>query len=203
MSLPKIGLVALTAVALTGLAACGGDDNKKTETEKKPTTQTTTATTPAAGSGKTDSKTMGSTATKSIGNKTKTPIGNDKSADGKKTTDGAKKTTDGAKKPAAGAAGTYVTQADYTKNGAAKDGKTVLFFHAKWCPSCKALDSSLTKSVPAGLQVVKVDYDAAKDLKKKYGVTTQHTLVQVDASGKQLKKWSGAKDGAAIAAKLG
>lgn len=196
MSLPKIGLVALTAVALTGLAACGGDDNKKTETEKKPTTQTTTATTPAAGSGKTDSKTMGSTATKSIGNKTKTPIGKDKSADGKKT-------TDGAKKPAAGKAGSYISHADYKKNGAAKEGKTVLFFHSKSCSACKALDANLTKAVPAGVHIVKVDFDSEKDLKKKYSVTQQHTLVHVDAAGKQLKKWSGAKDGAAIAAKLG
>ncbi len=29
------------------------------------------------------------------------------------------------------------------------------------------------------------------DLKKKYGVTYQHTLVQVDAAGNTIKKWSG------------
>lgn len=36
-----------------------------------------------------------------------------------------------------------------------------------------------------------VDYDDSDDLKIRYGVTYQHTLVQVDENGKQLKKWSG------------
>jgi thioredoxin 1 len=53
--------------------------------------------------------------------------------------------------------------------------------------------------VPAGLTVVSVDYDAATDLKKQYGVTVQHTFVQVDEQGNQLAKFSGALSGEAIA----
>lgn len=38
---------------------------------------------------------------------------------------------------------------------------------------------------------MKVNYDNSKELKTKYGVTYQHTLVQVDKDGKLLKKWAG------------
>jgi len=39
--------------------------------------------------------------------------------------------------------------------------------------------------------LLKVDYDKSTDLKRKYGVTYQHTFVQVDKGGHLLKKWSG------------
>jgi hypothetical protein len=39
--------------------------------------------------------------------------------------------------------------------------------------------------------ILKTDYDKETELKKKYGVTYQHTLVQVDKSGNMIKKWSG------------
>lgn len=81
--------------------------------------------------------------------------------------------------------------------------KTVLFFHAAWCPSCKSADAALKDAgVPDGVQVVKVDFDGNADLKKKYGITQQHTFVQVDKDGKQLKKWSGSQSGKDIAAKV-
>ena len=35
------------------------------------------------------------------------------------------------------------------------------------------------------------DYDTTKDLQKKYGVTYQHTFVQIDSSGKALATWNG------------
>jgi hypothetical protein len=38
---------------------------------------------------------------------------------------------------------------------------------------------------------LKVDYESSTELKKKYGVTYQHTLVQVDAQGNMITKWSG------------
>ncbi len=76
----------------------------------------------------------------------------------------------------------------------AESGKVILFFHATWCPSCRALDSDINKnlsSIPAGVIILKTDYDREIELKKKYGVTSQHTLVQVDAQGNLLKKWTG------------
>jgi len=76
----------------------------------------------------------------------------------------------------------------------AETGDVVLFFHASWCPSCRGLNSDIEKnisSIPEGLSILKVDYDKETELKKKYGITYQHTLVQVDKDGNLIKKWSG------------
>ncbi len=76
----------------------------------------------------------------------------------------------------------------------AQTGDVVLFFHASWCPSCRSLNSDIESnltSIPEGVLILKVDYDKEVDLKKKYGVTYQHTLVQVDKDGNHIKKWSG------------
>jgi len=76
----------------------------------------------------------------------------------------------------------------------AETGDVVLFFHASWCPSCRALNTDIEKNVgaiPAGVTILKTDYDKETELKKKYGVTTQHTVVQVDTDGNLIKKWSG------------
>jgi len=98
--------------------------------------------------------------------------------------------------------GAWVDQAAYEADAAKfhKAGDVVLFFNASWCPTCKATVESLDSAgVPAGLTVVSVDYDKATDLKKQYGVTVQHTFVQVDEQGNQLAKFSGAPSGEAIA----
>lgn len=76
----------------------------------------------------------------------------------------------------------------------ASDNAIVLFFHATWCPSCRALDGDITSNlaeIPENLTIFKVDYDAEIELKQKYSVTTQHTLIQIDSSGKEITKWSG------------
>ncbi len=73
-------------------------------------------------------------------------------------------------------------------------GKIVLFFNASWCPTCRALDKELkanTAKIPAGTTILSVDYDTSTELKKKYGVTTQHTLVQVDKTGNKINTWKG------------
>lgn len=80
----------------------------------------------------------------------------------------------------------------YTPELVGAHEKTVLFFHADWCPSCRAADAGIKKGgLPADIAVLKVNYDDSEDLKKKYGVTYQHTFVQVDAQGNLIKKWSG------------
>ena len=70
----------------------------------------------------------------------------------------------------------------------------VLFFHASWCPTCIAVDKDIKanlNAIPTSLTILDVNYDKSTDLKKKYGVTYQHTFVQVDAQGNLIKKWSG------------
>ena len=79
----------------------------------------------------------------------------------------------------------------------AEKGKVVIFFKADWCPTCRALDADIKanmEKIPEGVAILEVDYDKSNDLKKKYGVTTQHTLVQVDADGKLISKWSGSSN---------
>lgn len=84
--------------------------------------------------------------------------------------------------------------ADYnaSKLTNAEKGKVVLYFRAPWCPICREADKNFeTSAAPDGLTLLKVDYDSSTELKKKYGITYQHTFVQVDKDGMLLKKWSG------------
>lgn len=91
--------------------------------------------------------------------------------------------------------GMYKDYSPQALTNAQKDsGKMVLFFHAKWCPFCKTADAaflSRTNEIPSGITVLKTDYDSEKELKTKYGVTYQHTFVQVDAEGNLITKWNG------------
>lgn len=99
-------------------------------------------------------------------------------------------------------AGAYLDLAAYEKQMSDRSGtRVVYFFHAPWCPDCRATDASLkSEGVPQGLTVVKVDFDSMTDLRRQLGVTQQHTFVQVDSAGSQVKKWSGSRTGAAISA---
>lgn len=70
------------------------------------------------------------------------------------------------------------------------DGTKILFFHASWCSQCQLLDKDIKASkIPDGVSIFKVDYDTNQELRKQYGVTIQTTLVKLDASGKELKKF--------------
>ncbi|MFZ2886556.1 MAG: thioredoxin family protein [Minisyncoccia bacterium] len=89
--------------------------------------------------------------------------------------------------------GSYETYAP-EKLAKANSGDVVLFFRAAWCPTCKTLNADIRShmsAIPAGLTILDVNYDTHTALKQKYGVTYQHTFVQVDADGNQIKKWSG------------
>lgn len=76
----------------------------------------------------------------------------------------------------------------------AEGHKVVLFFHAPWCPFCKAADVAFKAKldqIPANVVVLKTDYDSNTALKQKYGVTYQHTFVQIDKDGNMITKWNG------------
>ena len=73
-------------------------------------------------------------------------------------------------------------------------GATLLFFHAAWCPTCRSADTDISKNgnaFPPELAILKVNYDKERDLKRRYNVTTQHTFVQIDSEGNEIKKWIG------------
>ncbi len=80
---------------------------------------------------------------------------------------------------------------------AAAKGPVVLFFHAAWCPTCQAADRDIRnnlRDLKDGVQVLRLNYgNSAGDhpRAKEYGITYQHTFVQVDATGKLIQKWNG------------
>ncbi|PIR83981.1 hypothetical protein COU18_01065 [Candidatus Kaiserbacteria bacterium CG10_big_fil_rev_8_21_14_0_10_51_14] len=87
----------------------------------------------------------------------------------------------------------------------ASSGNVVLYFHADWCPICRGLEADINaniSSLPSDLTILKIDYDTASALKQKYGVTYQHTFVQVDAEGNQIAKWGDATTLAHIIQKI-
>lgn len=72
--------------------------------------------------------------------------------------------------------------------------KVVLFFHAQRCPTCRRADKDLTNNVaelPWDVVVFKVNYDEEKELKQQYGVTSQHTFVEIDATKTMIAKMQG------------
>lgn len=84
----------------------------------------------------------------------------------------------------------YSTQSYDSNSGK----RRVLFFHAKWCPTCKTANTEFeanVKKIPEDVVLLKTDYDTFTDLKKKYAITYQHTFVQVDEQGNEVTKWNG------------
>ncbi len=64
-----------------------------------------------------------------------------------------------------------------------------LLFHANWCPTCRAQDRALdTLKSEQGLDltVLKVNYDTEKDLKRRFKVNAQSTIVVL--KGQEEKK---------------
>ncbi len=96
--------------------------------------------------------------------------------------------TDAAAETDAAASGVYV---DYSPTAIADaEGRALLFFHAPWCPQCRSVEADiLSEGVPAGVTIIKVDYDSHQDLRQQYGVTLQTTFVEVDSSGAGLQTY--------------
>ncbi len=87
--------------------------------------------------------------------------------------------------------GKYVDYSPSVISDAEKSEKVILFFHAPWCSTCRTLDTNIVAgAIPDDVTIVRTDFDSMTELRKKYGVTFQHTLVQVDNTGQELKKWS-------------
>jgi thiol:disulfide interchange protein len=79
----------------------------------------------------------------------------------------------------------------------ASDGdKIVLFFHAQWCVTCKLLADDIsanTDRIPQDVRILVADFDSETALKQDYGVTLQHTLVQVTRDAGMVGKWSSSR----------
>ena len=100
-----------------------------------------------------------------------------------------------------GGEGAYINARDNVAlaANAIGNGKTsLLFFHATWCGYCQAKDKILkdlysTRAFP--VSTYKIDFDTANDLKARYGITTQDTVVLIDGSGNALQTVVGATEG--------
>lgn len=91
--------------------------------------------------------------------------------------------------------GQYITYVEFQSSpGIYSGSKIVLFFNASWCSTCRVARDNFESNmneIPTDLTLVVVDFDDSADLKKKYGVTYQHTFVHINDSGESLHKWSG------------
>lgn len=91
--------------------------------------------------------------------------------------------------------GSFIPLSEYEANKAKyQDTNVVYFFNAGWCPTCQEATQNLEAAngnLPKNLTVVDIDYDDSSALKEQYGVTVQHTFVEVDANGNMIKKWTG------------
>ncbi len=88
----------------------------------------------------------------------------------------------------------YVDYSPTVLHTVQSEGDALLFFHAAWCPTCRSAELDILQNgdlLPEDLTIVKVDYDSERDLKRQYNVTRQHTFVQVDSAGNEVKKWIG------------
>lgn len=81
---------------------------------------------------------------------------------------------------------------DYSEQALNSSSTTnLLFFHAPWCPQCRSLEKSIQESeLPDGVTIFKVDYDSNQELRKKYGVTIQTTVVKLNNQRELDKKYT-------------
>lgn len=91
---------------------------------------------------------------------------------------------------------------EYSKEAMSKtsNNKRVLFFYANWCPTCIPADINFKENstkIPSDVTVIRVNYNDPetdadeKALAKQYGITYQHTFVQIDDMGQEVAKWNG------------
>ena len=103
-------------------------------------------------------------------------------------------------------AGAYIDYASYAVSADQyADTNVVLFFNAVWCSTCKQAKDNFEASlseIPEDLTIVLVDFDDSIELRKKYGVTVQHTFIQIDSEGDAIGKWSGSVTIAEIQSQL-
>ncbi len=72
--------------------------------------------------------------------------------------------------------------------------RRILFFHAPWCPTCRATHLELSENssrIPEDVVIFQTDYDSEDELKRKHNITYQHTFVQVDSEGNEVAQWNG------------
>lgn len=83
----------------------------------------------------------------------------------------------------------------YSGSGAVFMKTTLLYFAASWCGPCHVYGPVLDKiarDFEQATVVQKIDVDANASLVEKYSITAVPTVVQLDATGEEVKRYSGA-----------
>ena len=97
-------------------------------------------------------------------------------------------TTETKSEPTADRTGVYT---DYSADKVSStSGTKLVFFYAPWCPQCRSMDDDIkANGLPAGVTVLKADYDSNQALRQKYGVTIQTTFVKIDDNGDKVASY--------------
>ena len=89
-------------------------------------------------------------------------------------------------------AGSYInwnkTGWDQTAFEAESDQQRWIYFHADWCPDCRALNIDIEANladIPEGVLIYKISFDANQDLRQRYGIPRQSTIIAVDSEGEK------------------
>ena len=90
----------------------------------------------------------------------------------------------------------YIDYSEAAVNASlASENHTVLFFHAPWCPTCKAAEKDFLANPDTlrenKINIIKTDFDTQLNLRKKYSVALQHTFILLDEDKNAIKKWGG------------
>ena len=86
--------------------------------------------------------------------------------------------------------GSYLS---YEKGIIGNGEKSLLFFYAPWCPYCRANDARLSawyETEDIVINTYKVNYDAEKALRERFGVATQDTYILLSGTGQVLEMTS-------------
>lgn len=90
----------------------------------------------------------------------------------------------------------YVEYTDYAFNEIKGQKPFALFFHADWCALCKRLEADIKNDFQSGrIQnaiILEASYDRELELRKKYDINFQTTIILFDENGKLAKKHIGA-----------
>ena len=67
--------------------------------------------------------------------------------------------------------------------------QVLLLFKANWCSSCKVLEEEIQEQwIPRWILIMYVDFDKEFELRKKYKVNNQHTVVYVDQQWNEVNR---------------
>lgn len=67
--------------------------------------------------------------------------------------------------------------------------QVLLLFKANWCSSCKVLEDEIQEQwIPRWILIMYVDFDKEFELRKKYKVNNQHTVVYVDQQWNEVNR---------------